>query len=478
MKRRNFLFSSVLSTLLPRTGVAKSFSFDENSVDLVVIGTGLAGLSAAISAREAGIKNVLLLEKRSTIGGHSILSTGYFSCVRQQDNLENFNESVETMVDAILKTGGNIGDKELVDTLVRESGSAADWLESYGVVWTPDIFQTLGGLSPRTLISSFVRSGYDYVIALNQAVQKLKIRTIFNATAEELVVKQSIVQGLIFSVEGIRQYLPTKAVVIATGGFGANIPMRLHYDPRLTDHFATTADPNRLGTDGATGDGIILAQNIGASLSHMEFIQTIPFWGGRLTDYVGADIYINAEGKRFVNEAAPWKEISSQIWTLPNQSFWVITDSQSKKGASFTGKLIQGIVKQAESVEKMALDMNISPMVLNKTLDEYNSFAEQNYDPIFGKNRFTQKINKPPFYYGKENLFVHFCCGGISIRPDSSVITSSGATIKGLFAAGEVTGGIHGQDRLGGCSLPDCVVFGRKAGYSAGSYLKRGYQGR
>ena len=152
------------------------------------------------------------------------------------------------------------------------------------------------------------------------------VTTLLNAEANLLyVTPQGAISGIRARVNGVEKMFTAKAIVLATGGFGGNVAMREHYDPRLDATFTTTADPYREGADPATGDGIVLARKLGADLVDMDCIQIIPFWGGRLTDYVGADIYLTGEGRRFVNEGDSWKHIASKIWQLPNRECWVVT---------------------------------------------------------------------------------------------------------------------------------------------------------
>lgn len=213
-----------------------------------------------------------------------------------------------------------------------------------------------------------------------------------------------------------------------------------------------------------------MGAQLGAALVDMDCIMVIPFWGGRLTDYVGADIYVDAQGRRFVNEGSSWNEISTAIRKLPNEQCWVITDSQSIQGASRSSKIMNGIVSVANTVEEMAAGMGVDKNTLRQTLERYNSFARKGIDEDFGKNMFTQEINKPPYFYGKERLYVHYCCGGLRIDEHARVLSAQGIPIGGLYAAGETTGGVHGKDRLGGCSITDCFVFGREAGKSGARY--------
>ena len=261
--------------------------------------------------------------------------------------------------------------------------------------------------------------------------------------------------------------MTARAVVLATGGFTANLAMRRQYDPRLHEGLRTTANPEGYSIDGATGDGIRMAEAIGAKTVGMSHIQLIPFIGGRVTDYVGGEVWVNARGERFVNEEAGFRTLYEAILSQPEGRLWTITDSQSRKNASFATKLYTGAVRRADTVEDMAREMDVRPEVLHETLRRYNAFVEKRRDEDFGRTSFTQRIDRPPYYFGEERFAVHFTCGGLSIDERARVLDRANQPIEGLYAAGETTGGIHGRDRLGGNSLTDCFVFGRIAGTNA-----------
>ncbi len=210
-----------------------------------------------------------------------------------------------------------------------------------------------------------------------------------------------------------------------------------------------------------------MAQKLGAATKDAEFLQLIPFWGARLLDYVGADIYVNNQGFRFVNEAASWRDVSNAILEQDKREMWAITDSQSKKGASLGVKLMNGTVKKASTIKEMAKAMGVPIQNLEETIRSYNKFSAEGMDPIFGKKVFTQQINQPPFYFGKEKLAVHFCCGGIKLNKNAEVVKLDGSIIPGLYVCGEASGGPHGHDRLGGVALTSAFVFGRIAGRNA-----------
>lgn len=472
MKRRNLLG---LLSVIPFAGPALSSTAEppaeEWSSDVCVIGAGLAGLTAAIAAKTSGSVNACVLEKESLLEGHSTISTGYFSAVRHMPGHDaEYRAAVDSMIADMEKTGKGLGNPELIRILVEHSGAAYDWMTSLGVTWLPDPYEALGGLVPRSYLTSFVNGGYDYIFAVNRRLRELRIPLYFGAEVTRVTPTDS---GFLVSGSRLKKkfLVHAKTVILATGGYTGNVALRSKYDPRLTSEITSTANPYGDGLDTATGDGIIFGESLGAELLDMDKILTIPFSGGRLTNYVGADVYLDESGHRFVNEQAPMETISQAVWKLPHHRFWVVTDAASAKGASRSVKLLRGIVKTADNLEEVALGMRVDPKEFLQTMDRYNSYARAHQDPEFGRTLFTQEIKKPPFYYGLERPFVHFCNGGLKIDTHACVIKTDGTPIPGLYAAGEVTGGIHGAGRLGGCSLPDCVVFGRIAGESAAKAL-------
>lgn len=478
MKRRQLLevllaaglcCRSVQAGRLPQAETARK------SYDVIVVGSGAAGLSAAVSAAEHGARRVLVLEKAPTLGGHTIVSTGYVSAInREKLSASEIDAACEAMLAGMRSTAGSRGSVALERKLVRESADIICWLAAMGLKWESNAFQTLAGLAPRSYISSAVRAGYDYITTLNKRARALNVEVLFSTKAQKLLISEDAsIAGLTALSEHGPVDFSAASVVLATGGYGGNVAMRSRYVPWLDASYPTTADPNFEGIDTATGDGIEMGAAIGAALVDMDCIMAIPFWGGRLTDYVGADIYVDAAGRRFVNEGSSWKDISTQIRKLPNEECWVITDSQSLQGASRSTKIMNGVVKSANTIEEMAAGMRVNKDVLRRTLERYNSFVRSGVDEDFGKNMFTQEINRPPYFYGKERLYVHYCCGGLKIDEHARVIGRNNLPIAGLFAAGETTGGVHGEDRMGGCSLTDCFVFGREAGKSSAAYANQ-----
>lgn len=470
MKRRLLLAGAVLS-LVSRPGAAGP----RGGVDVLVIGAGIAGLAAAVSAREAGAGRVLVLEKGPMIGGHAAYADGSICAVYPKlQKKAGIEDSPALMARQLWEWGGRQGDLRLIETLARGSGSAIDWLQSMGVRFMPRVYVSYPGSYPRAITSHPDRGGFEYIWALNRRARALGVEVLLNARASALTSSGGRVTGVQVERSGRTETVAARSVVIATGGFSANKAMVRRFAPQGFDPDAgSSANPGGRHFDGADGDGIRMAQEAGAALSGMSEVELITRHGGRLLDYAGGDIYVNAEGRRFVNENVPHREQARAILAQPGQVIWVITDSKSLKGPVLQHKLAIGEVRQAASVEEMARAMKVPRRSLEETLSRYNGFVERGRDLDFGKTVFTQKIDTPPFYFGRETLEAHYTIGGIRINPQAAVLRANGTAIPGLWAAGETTGGVHGTSRQGGAAFTDCLVFGRIAGREAARAARR-----
>lgn len=458
----------VLAAALSGTGQDED---DDQFWDVIVVGSGLAGCAAALSALETGSERVLLIEKGPIIGGHSFHSTGTLAVVNSPNQTrQGLEDSIDRMWLESRAVGGKGADEKLIRKVGRDSESAREWLEDCGVQFSPQVFQSLGGLTPRSLLAKSSQPGLTYTRALYETALKKGLTVRLNTRMTGLV-PQSGADGRFWLLESARGKVSvsyrTRTVVIATGGFTANSEMIRRADPLLPAGMHTTANPKGQYFDGAEGDGIVIAEGLGAQLKDMHNVQLMPLTGGRLLDYVGGDIFVDAEGSRFVNEDGSWKTLEKALLKLPNQKMWVITDAQSKKGINLGQKLADGTVKKSDTVAEMAVAMGIDPQVLKKTIDEYNRNAARGEDPLFGKKIFTQQINKPPYYWGEERLLLHTTLGGIAINEHAEVLSVAGPPIEGLYAAGETVGGLFGLSRLGGLAMTACVVMGREAGRQA-----------
>lgn len=477
MKRRVFLsgfLTASFAALCPaRTALAEEKSLpSSDGWDVIVVGSGLAGLSAAVAAREAGARRVALLEKDVLIGGHSIMSSGYFNAVDPKRQApQGINDSVELMVRQSLEVGEFQGDPELMHIMAAHSEDAVDWLEKHGVRWSDQVFESLSSMQKRAHVSSPVRAGYDYVMALLESADRLGISVRLQHDVKRLLLEN----GRVCGVAGVRAGMSGKedfsfrgnATILATGGFGANVTLREKWARGLTEGMETSANPKGWLTDGASGDGLLMAKAVGADLTQTDSILLVPYLGGRVTGYVGADIFLTPEGKRFVNEGASWSTLRDAMRALPNGRMWVLTDSASVKNNEFSGKLFSGVIRKADTLGEVADVIGCKTRVLKETVDRYNGFVRTGKDEDFGKQTLLQTIEKPPFYFGEERLNVHSTEGGLRIDAEARVLDSSHRPIPGLYAAGETVGGIHGRSRPGGNGTLACVVFGRIAGKNA-----------
>ena len=431
--------------------------------DVIVIGSGMAGLTAALAAREAGAERILLVEKGPLAGGHTLYSAGSLSAVspKRQKPL-GIEDSVDMLVRECIETGGSGVSLPHVRYIAEHSEAALDWLEAKGVPFSGVIFQALGTHRRRSYGVTGTASGRRYVIVLLEAVRRAGIDVRFTLRATHLYRTESGTDGRAsLEVEGPdgTQILSAGGIVIASGGFTANAAMRAASDPRITPDMTTTANPEGLYWDGAQGDGVLMGREIGAVTSGMENVM--------LLLYAGADIYVNREGERIVDETAGWSTVADAVMAAPGGDVWVITDSRSRKGATLGVKLASGVVHKSETIADMAEGMGIPPSTLERTIASYNRAVEAGFDPATGKRVFAQKIEEPPFYWGRERLFVHMTLGGLLTTPDGQLVDEVRRRIPGFWAAGEVVGGIFGEERPGGMSLTSCVVLGRAAGEAA-----------
>lgn len=467
-KRRRLLAGAGLAAALPRTPFASSRGSDRSGDpdvwDVIVAGSGAAGLSAAASALESGARHVLVLEKGPLVGGHSIYSSGSVSAVAP-DRSHDPSDTVERFVADALEVGGGTGDAAVLAKIGEDSSGILDWLESLGVFWSAP-FIAYSGKHAKSYAMPGNSAGRSYVIALMAHLRRFGCRTALSSPVTNFRSEGRGWTVDVRSPSGTKT-LRTRSLIVACGGFTANVRARMRINPLLTQDVPTSANPSGTVFDGATGELIECAGANGAFVTTGFGLQALPFWGGRLLDYQGADIYVDKRGQRFVNENSPWNVISNAILSLPEKRCWVITDDRSFKGATLGVKLINGVVKKSHSIDEMAAGMNIEPAVLNSTIEEYNRAVEKGCDARTGKRLFRQRIELAPFYWGEERIYAHTTLDGIRINSAAEVIAANGGVLPGLYAAGECAGGIFGGDRLGGAGMTGCFVMGREAGRQA-----------
>ena len=483
LSRRGFLGSLAGSSAGFLTAVTlpkAAFAADQapqkwdQTVDLLVVGAGGAGLASAVSAAQHGVKNIVVLEKMPFFGGNTSISGGGFNSVDPvRQGKQKIKDSPELHARQTLAGGDGRANPELVKTMTANSYDAIKWLQDMGMKFKDDVYQIYGGLYPRCH-APYGSLGSDYIKVLKPQCDKEGINILTNSRVVR-IFRENQLSGKVLGVEYVdkdgqhKTVKAQKAVIVATGGFGANPEMRAKYEPRMRN-LTTTNLPC------STGDLIPLMQDIGADTVGMDFIQCNPGCPpGRkqriiLQLYAKNFIMVGPDGKRFIREDERRDNIRDAVLALPTQTAFSILDSRgfgdlnpghqdgAKKG------LETGDAWTANTIEELATKMGVDPKALRATIDEFNAGVDAQNDKLGKAPRNLTKIEKAPFWAGYSGMSVHHTMGGVVINPHSQVIDRYGKPIDGLYAVGEVTGGIHGTNRLGGNAICDIFTFGRLCG--------------
>ena len=496
----------------------------EETVDVVVVGAGGAGMTAAITATDAG-KKVIVVESQPIAGGNSVRSTGGMNAAKTpyqdknefkeaagvektlataaekfadnetitalaatvksqwdayQANPQGYFDSVELMELDTLIGGKGKNNPELVKALAENSAAAIEWLASIGA----DVKNVgaFGGASvkrihrPVNADGKVTAVGAYIVPILEKNLQDRNVQFLFDTTANEIIMKDGKAVGIkATGKDGNKVTINAKSVVIATGGFGANAEMVEKYKPELKG-FATT------NAEGAQGQGIDMATAVGAATVDMDQIQIHPTVhieedgnAHLITEGLRGDgaILVNAEGKRFYDEVSTRDKVSAAIIAQPDKSAWLVVDqSMVDKSAVIAGYIKSGYTVTGATYEELAKAMGVDEATFVSTMNTWNQAVEAKSDAEFNRTSFANPLTAAPYYAIKITPAVHHTMGGIVINPKAEVLNEKGEAISGLFAAGEVTGGVHGANRLGGNAVADFTVFGRIAGQSAADNAK------
>lgn len=456
---------------------AKKLVKETQNKDVVVIGAGGAGLVAAIEAKNNGAKNVIVLEKMAFAGGNTLISGGEYAAPNNWVQVKKgLKDSNDAFYNDILKGGDNEGDPKLVRVLADNALSGAEWLKDYINMTFEDRQMFFGGHSVERSLVPQGATGVEMISKLLAKAEELNIPVLYETPATELIVDKGRVTG-VKAVSEDKEYtfLAKDGVILATGGFGSNLEMRVKYNKDVDENILST------NTVGITGDGITMAEKIGAQLEDMPFIQTYPTCdpiSGALLYFgdvrlVGGSILVNQEGKRFVEELERRDVISMAIKNQTGNAAYQFCDEAQVKLSGvaehhadevnylFNNKLLV----KADTIKEAADFFGIDATELEKTVAKYNQYAKDGKDLEFNKRgKLTPFEAKGPFYIMKAVPAVHHTMGGIKIDENARVINTKGEVIKGLYGAGEVTGDIHGTNRLGSDAIADITVFGRIAG--------------
>lgn len=449
--------------------VRKSGKPRVETTDVVVIGAGAAGMTAAITAFDAGVK-VIVLEKQPITGGNSMLAAGGMNAAETKfQQARGIKDSVELMYQDTMKGGKNINDPILVRILAKNSASSVDWLTSIGADIS-DVGRMAGASANRThrpTGGAAVGAHIASVLKKNAVDRKMDVRV--NSKVVKIITdKQGRVTGV--QVQGKHSGLYTikaKAVVVTAGGFSNNPEKVAYYRPEFKG-MTTSNQP------GATGDGMELGDKAGGELKDMKEIQIHPTVaaGSRIliTEAVRGNgaILINHEGKRFVNELTTRDKASEAILNQTGKSAYLLFDEGIRKSLKqIDGYFHLELVKEGATIAELAAALKMPAETLAATIETYNKAVDAKTDMEFKRPDLPRALRTAKFYAIEVKPGVHYTMGGLKITPDAQVVAKNGKPMPGFFAAGEVTGGVHGANRLGGNSISETITFGRIAGASA-----------
>ena len=487
----------------------------EYTVDVVIVGAGGAGMTSALTAAEKGAK-VIIVESQAVVGGNSVRATGGMNAgdTPYQDNAEfgqaagvektlasvssyadneeitelaeevrnqwmayqqggtDYFDTVELMQLDTMIGGKGINDPELVEVLAENSAEGIEWLRTYGI----DLTNTgaFGGASVNRIhwpkVDGKKTSVGAYMIPLLEDACEANenITILFETTANEIIMVDGAAKGIkATGKSGNTVTVNADAVILAAGGFGANLEMVAELKPEL-EGFMTTNAP------GLKGQGIAMAQAVGAAVVDMEQIQIHPTvqadTAALITEGLRGDgaILVNANGERFIDEVGTRDVVSAAEIAQPGSYSWLIVDdAMLQASATIQGYVKKGFVFSGATYEELAAQIGVPAETFAATMNTWNGYVAAGNDPDFGRVSFTNPLDTAPFYAIKVTAGIHHTMGGVKINTLTQVLSTEGNVIPGLYAAGEVTGGVHGANRLGGNAVSDFVVFGRIAGEEA-----------
>ena len=445
----------------------------KDDYDIIIVGAGGAGMSAALQAKEEG-KNPVILEKMPVAGGNTMkASSGMNASETKYQKEAGITDTNDKFYEETLKGGHGTNDKELLRYYVDHSASAIDWLDSMGIKLNN--LTITGGMSEkRTHRPEDGSAVGEYLVhGLLNNIHEKEIPIFVNADVTEILEKDSTVDGVKVTVEGKEKEVHGKAIVVTTGGYGANPEMLEKEKPELKGYVTTNQE-------GSTGDGIRMIEKLGGQTVDMDQIQIHPTVqqdkGVLIGEAVRGEggILVSQDGKRFTNEMGTRDNVSAAITELPEKSAYLIFDAGVKervKAINFYEK--QGFVKSADSIEALAKEIDMDGKTLDETVNKWNKAVEAKSDSEFSRaTGMDNPLNKGPFYAIKIAPGIHYTMGGVKINDKTEVLNKENQPITGLYAAGEVTGGLHGSNRIGGNSVGDIIVFGRQAGEQSAKFVK------
>ena len=491
----------------------------DKNADVVILGGGGAGMAAEKGA------SVIVVEKTAALGGNTVRSGGYMNAATYTAQSNNMTEGqMETVMElateepkndtqakwqqTVLKEiedykasgatylfdspsfhalqtykGGDYeAIPELIENMCMNAPETFEWLKEMGFDWRDYSVAVIGSLWPRAQMSQTYKSGIGFIEVFTKQIEKenLNVEILYEVQATDLTVADNKVVGAVGKgTDGTTyNFTANKGVILATGGFGANVEMRQKYNTiwaDLGENIPTTNSP------AITGDGIVMAQAVGAGLVGMEKIQLLAIADpetGALDAHVGdaTSICVNKEGKRYVNETERRDVLAAAALNQTDGIFYIISSTQNSDldengynsyGLQIDDLVAAGEVYRADTLEELAEQIGMDPAVLVDSVKKFNEAVTSGYDPEFGRTVFNTHAlieDFGPYYACPRSPAVHHTMGGVCVDVDTHVLREDGSKIDGLYAAGEVTGGLHGSNRLGGNAITDCLTNGRIAG--------------
>jgi len=502
---------------------AEAVTVEDATCDIVIVGAGGAGMTAALQAIDSGVENVIVVEKAGSTGGNTSRATGGMNAAKTpaQDKNEwadatttavektiagaketygdklgdliatveaqfeaykanptGYFDSVELFALDTMVGGKGINDLDLVMTLAGSSTEAIDWLATKNA-FLVDV-GSFGGASVKRIHRAVTDEGkttpvgaYLVKVLTADVDAESKIDLRLNAAATELVVTDGKVTGVKVTTENGDYTINAKAVILASGGFGADLDRVAAYQPGLKG-FVTTNAPT------VTGDGIDMAVAIGAATVDMEQIQIHPSvyteTSALITEGIRGDgaILVNQKGERFINELETRDVVSAaELAQEGGYAYTIVDQKMMDNSATYAGYFTKGYAVKGETYAELAEAVGMDAAVFEQTMNDWNAAVDAQNDPAFGRLSFASKLDTAPYYAIKVAPGIHHTMGGLKINTAAEVLNEAGEAIPGLFAAGEVTGGVHGANRLGGNAVADIVVFGRIAAQSAAAYIAK-----
>ncbi len=456
-------------------------------VDVVVVGGGGAGMSAAITAKQNG-QDVVIVEKMPYLGGNTTKASGGMNAAGTKNQQaaaqaeENpdvkaaiLDSTVENFIADTMAGGHDINDIDLVTTMANQSSEAIDWLESIGAP-LPTIAATGGTVHYYLHEPEDGSAVGEYLVkSFTETLDKLEIPVLYETQATEILSNNGEAVGIKAEGTDKNYTINAKSVVLATGGFGANFEYMATFNPALANAVTTN-------TPAATGDGIFMAEELDADTVDLEYIQLHPTVyqenGLLVSERLRSNgaILVNEDGKRFTNDLATRDAVSAAELEQPGAYAYIVYDSKYVDEKLYQKYITNGLTIEGKTLEELAENIGFDEAASKNfvdTVDAWNKTCAGEQEDEFGRNNGLISCDQGPYYAIKIAPGVHHTMGGLKINTNTEVLNKEGNVIPGLYAAGEVTGGVHGGNRIGGNAVCDIVVYGRIAGQNASDYAAK-----